>query len=79
MLSCGELLWIISVTRIKRLIGGFCVGWFLTVILKCIGFCDQQVKEFEVSKVFCEYICSVLDREVRASKYLVEADLYLAV
>ena len=27
----------------------------------------------------CEYICSVLDREVRELKYLVEANLFLAI
>ena len=53
-------------TRIKRLFGGFSFGWFLIVILKCISFCDRRAKVF---KAFCEYICSVLDREVRCSKY----------
>ena len=78
VLFCGDLLWIISVTRIKRLIGGFNFDWFLIAILKCISFCNQRAKEF---KVFCEYIYSVLDREVRGSKYstLVEATLHLAV
>ena len=27
----------------------------------------------------CEYICSVLDREVHGLKYLVEANLFLAI
>ena len=33
MLIWGDLLWIISATRIKRLIGGFSFGWFLIIIL----------------------------------------------
>ena len=51
-------------------------GRVFTDILKCISFCDRRAKEF---KVFCEYICSALDREVHGSKYLVEANLHLAV
>ena len=70
MLFCGGLLRIISGTRIKRLIGGFSFGWFLIVILKCFSFCDRRAKEFKVLKYFCEYICSVLDREVHGPKYL---------
>ena len=30
-------------------------------------------------KVVCEYICSVRDREVHELKYLVEANLFLAI
>ena len=41
-------------------------GWILIDILTCISFCDRRAKEF---KVLCKYICSVLDREVRCSKY----------
>ena len=33
-LFCGDLLWIVSVTRIKRLIGGFSLGWFLIAVVK---------------------------------------------
>ena len=59
-----------GVPRIKRSIGGFIFGSFLIVILKCVCFCDQRSKEFKVSKVFSEYICPALDREVHGSKYL---------
>ena len=35
MLFCGELLWIINVTGINWLIGGFSFVWFLIDISKC--------------------------------------------
>ena len=57
--------------------------WFLICILKCFIFCNRRAKEFKVSKYFAKYICSVRNREVRGSsiviKYLVEANLHLAV
>ena len=34
VLFCGDLLWDVAVTRIKRLFGGFSFGWFLIVIVK---------------------------------------------
>ena len=37
------------------------------------------MKEFEASKVFSEYICIVLDREVRGLSILMEANHQLAV
>ena len=43
---------IISVIRIKWLIGGFSFSWFLIVILQCISFCDRRTKEFKVLKYF---------------------------
>ena len=43
-------------------------------------FCDRRAKELQVLKYyFCENICSVLDRKVRGSGILVEANLVLAI
>ena len=41
-LFCRDLLWIISVSRNKRLIGGFSFGSSLIVLLKCISFGDRR-------------------------------------
>ena len=49
MLFSGELLWITSLTGIKRLIGGFYFDWFL---IGAFSLCDRRAKEFEVSKYF---------------------------
>ena len=78
VLFCGDLLWIISVTSMKQLIGGFSFGWFLIVILTCITFCDRRAKKFEVLK--CSVNIFVLFcREVRVQSILVEPNLHLAV
>ena len=57
VLFCGGLLWIISVTKIKRLID-LVFGWFLIDLLECIGLCDRRAKGFKVSEYFV--IISVL-------------------
>ena len=60
VLYCGGLLWIISVRRIKRLIGGF--GWFMIVIIKSalVSVIDKRAKKFKVSKYFVNicWLCS---------------------
>ena len=80
VLFCDGLLGIISATRIKWLIDRFS---FRIDILECIYLCERRAKEFKVPKYFVNTFCSVLDREVRGSKhrgkYLVEANLHLAI
>ena len=79
MLFCGELLWIVSATRIKRSIGGFSFGWFLIVILKCISFCDRRAKEFKVWSIFVSIFVLFLIEKCVVQSILVEANLHLAV
>ena len=50
------------------------MGCFVILILKCFIFCDRQAKEFGVLS-----ICFVLDRKVRGSIILVEANFFLAI
>ena len=66
-------------TRIKRLIGGFSFGWFLTVMLKCISFCDRRAKEFKVSKYFVNIFVLFLIEKCVIQSILVEANLCLAI
>ena len=79
VLFCGDLLWIISVTKTKPLIGRFSFGWFLIVILKCISLRNRRAKEFKVLKCFENiFVLFVLEKCVIQS-ILVEANLHLAV
>ena len=60
MLICGDLLWMISATRIKRSVGGLSFGWFLIYILKCFSFCVRRAKEYKVLKclvnIFVQFV-----------------------
>ena len=76
VLLCDDLLWIMSATRIKWLIGGFSFGQSLIYILKCFSFCDRRVEEFKVLKCYVNiFVLFVIERCVVQS-ILVEANLH---
>ena len=79
MLLSGELLWIISAARIKRLIGGFSFLVGVCLIYKRAEVCVIDERKNLKSRNICECICSVLPRRVRGSSILAEANLHLAV